>query len=149
MAHVLVRDFTTTKSTRQPKSMFFGTGLKNKNLLFNFVDEKNIFLQKSGKPWRGPYKKSPRFFQDLIELFTPTNGRVVDLTCSTGASILATRACGRHLLAFEGDSDIFEHILKPLLEKVPKEWSSKENIQDLTREDDDLSDEEMLEFECE
>jgi hypothetical protein len=44
---------------------------------------------------------------------------------------------------------MFEHILKPLLEKVLKEGSSKENIQDLTKEDDDLSDEEMLEFECE
>jgi hypothetical protein len=71
------------------------------------------------------------------------------LTCSTGASILATRACGRHLLAFEGDNDMFEHILKPFLEKVLKEGSSKENIQDLTKEDDDLSDEEMLKFKCE
>jgi hypothetical protein len=62
---------------------------------------------------------------------------------------LATRTCGRHLLAFEGDNDMFEHILKPLLEKVLKEGSSKENIQDLTQEDDNLSDEEMLEFECE
>jgi len=149
MAHVLVRNFTTTKSTRQPNSTFFGTGLKSKNLLFNFVDEKNMLLQKLGRPWRGPYKKSRRFFQDLIELFTPSNGRVVDLTCSTGASILATRACDRHLLAFEGDNDMFEHILKPLLENVLKEGSSKENIQDLTKEDDDLSDEEMLEFECE
>jgi hypothetical protein len=39
--------------------------------------------------------------------------------------------------------------VKPLLENVLKEGSSKENVQDLTREDDDLSDEEMLEFECE
>ena len=108
-----------------------------------------MLLQKSGRPWRGPYQKSPRFFQDLIELFTPSNGGVVDLTCSTGASILATRACGRHLLAFEGDNDMFEHILKLLLENVLKEGSSKENIQDFTKEDDDLSDEEMLEFECE
>ena len=80
-------------------------------------------------------------------MFTPTNERVVDLTCSTRASILATHAYGRHLFAFEVDNDMFEHILKPLLEKVPKEGSSKENIQDFTREDDDLSDEEMLEFE--
>ena len=90
-----------------------------------------------------------RFFQNLIELFTPTNGRVVDVTCSIGSSILATRTFGRHLLAIEGDNDMFEHILKPLLEKDLKERSSKENIQDLAREDDDLSDEEMLEFECE
>ena len=76
-----------------------------------------MFLQKSGRPWRGPYQKSPRFFQNLIELFTPTNERTVDLTCSTRASILVTHACGRHLLAFKGDNDIFEHILKPLLEK--------------------------------
>jgi hypothetical protein len=116
MTHVLVRDFTTTKSTRQPKSTFFGIGLKNKNLLFNFVDKKNMLLQKSGKPWRGPYQKLPRFLQDLIELFTTSNGRVVDLTCSTRASILETSACDRHLLAFEGDNDMFEHILKPLLE---------------------------------
>jgi hypothetical protein len=57
--------------------------------------------------------------------------------------------CGRHLLAFEGENDMFKHILKPLLEKILKEGSSKENIQDLTRKCDDLSDEEMLEFECE
>jgi hypothetical protein len=44
---------------------------------------------------------------------------------------------------------MFEHIWKPLLEKILKEGSSKENVQDLTREDDDLSDEEMLEFDCE
>jgi hypothetical protein len=113
------------------------------------VDEKNMLLQTSEKPWRGPYQKSPRFLQDLIELFTPSNGRVIDLTCSTRASIMTTRVCGRHLLAFEGDNDMFEHILKPLLEKVLKEGSSKENVQDITREDDDLSDEEMLEFECE
>jgi hypothetical protein len=113
------------------------------------VDERNMFLHKSGKLWRGPYKKSSRFLQNLIELFTPSNGRIVDLTCSIGAFIMATCACGRHLLAFEGDNDMFEHILKSLLEKVLKEGSSKENVQDLTREDDDLSDEEMLEFECE
>jgi hypothetical protein len=117
MAHILVRGFTTTKSTRQPKSTFFGTGLKSKNLLFNFVDERNMLLHKSGKPWRGPYKKSLHFLQDLIELLTPSNGRVVDLTCSTVASIMATHACGRHLMAFEGDNDMFEHILKPLLKR--------------------------------
>jgi hypothetical protein len=44
---------------------------------------------------------------------------------------------------------MFEHTLKPLLEKVLKEGSSKENIQGLTKEDDDLSDKEMLKFECE
>jgi hypothetical protein len=106
-------------------------------------------VRKSGKPWRGLYKKLPRFFQDLIELVTTSNGRVVDLTCSTIASIMATRACGRHLLAFEGDNDMFKQILKPFLEKILKEGSSKENIQDLTRKSDDLSDVEILEFECE
>ena len=44
---------------------------------------------------------------------------------------------------------MFEHILKSLLENALKEGSFKENIQDLTREDDELSDEEMFEFECE
>jgi hypothetical protein len=44
---------------------------------------------------------------------------------------------------------MFKHILKPLLKNILKERSSKEKIQDLTTEDDDLSDEEMLEFECE
>ena len=97
----------------------------------------------------GAHKKSPSFFQDLVELFTPTNGRVVDLTCSTGSYIMATRACGRHLFAFEGDNDMFEHILKLLLENDLIEGSCKENIQNLTKEDDDLSDEEMLECECE
>ena len=81
-----------------------------------------------------------RFFQDLIELVTPSNGRVVDLTSSTRASIMATRACGRHVLEFEGDNDIF----KSLLEKILKEGSSKENIQNLTRKCEDLSDGEML-----
>jgi hypothetical protein len=108
-----------------------------------------MLYQKSGRPWRGPYKKLSRFFQDLIELVTSSNGRVVDLTCSTIASIMTTRACGIHLLAFEGDNDMFKHIMKPLLEFFLKEGSSKENIQDLTRKGDDLSDEEMLEFECE
>jgi hypothetical protein len=70
-----------------------------------------MLIQKSERPWRGTYEKSPHFFQDLIELFTPRKGRVVDLTCSTGSSILATRACGRNLLAFEGNNDMFEHIL--------------------------------------
>ena len=59
---------------------------------------------------RGAHQKSPRFFQDLIELFTPTNGCVVDLTCSIGSSIMTTRACGKHLFAFEGENDMFEHI---------------------------------------
>jgi hypothetical protein len=143
MAHVLVRDFTTTKSTRQPKSIFFGT-------CFSILWMKETcFFKNRENLGGGPYQKSPRFLQDLIELFTPSNGRVVDLTCSTGASIMAIHACGRHLLAFEGDNDMFEHILKPLLENVLKEGSSKENVQDFTREDDNLSDEEMLEFECE
>ena len=44
---------------------------------------------------------------------------------------------------------MFKHILKPLLKKVPKEGSSKEKIQACTGEDDDLSDEETLEFDCE
>jgi hypothetical protein len=108
-----------------------------------------MLYYKSGKPWRGPYKKLPLIFQDLIELVTTSNGLVVDLTCSTIASIMATCACGRHILAFEGDNDMVKHILKPLLEKILKEESSKENIQDLTRKGDDLSDKEMLEFECE
>jgi hypothetical protein len=115
MAHDLVKDFTITKSTRQPKSTFFGTGLKSKNM---FVDENNMLLHKSGKPWRGQYKKLSSFLQDLIEFFTPSNGCIVDLKYSIGASIMATRACGRHLLAFEGNNDMFEHILKPLLENV-------------------------------
>ena len=41
-----------------------------------------------------------------------------------------------------------QHILKSLSEKDLKEGSYEENIQDLAREDDDLSDEEMLEFKC-
>ena len=98
---------------------------------------------------RRAHQNSRGHINNRRELFTPTNGRVVDLTCSTRASIMATCACGKHFLAFEGDNDMFEHILKPLLEKDLKEGSSKENIQDFTREDDDLSDEEMLEFECE
>jgi hypothetical protein len=75
-------------------------------------------------------------------LFTPTNERVVDLTCSTGSFIWITHAYDKHLLAFEGDNDMFEHILKPLLENDLKEGLSKENIQYLTGEDDDLSNEE-------
>ena len=39
--------------------------------------------------------------------------------------------------------------MKPLLKNDLKNGSSKENIQDLAKEDDDLSDEDMLEFECE
>ena len=39
--------------------------------------------------------------------------------------------------------------MRPLLENDLKGGSSKDNIQDLAREDDDLSVEDMLEFECE
>ena len=75
--------------------------IKKQNLLFNFVNEKNMLLHKSERPWKGIYKKLPHFFQDLIKLFIiPTNGRIVDLTCSTRSSIMTTRTCGRHLLAF-------------------------------------------------
>ena len=41
------------------------------------------------------------------------------------------------------------HILKSLLEKVPKVGPSKENIQDFTKKDDDLLDEGMVDFDCE
>ena len=68
------------------------------------------------KKYVGHIKNPCVFIQYLIELFTPTNRRVVDLTCFIGVSIVATRACEQHLLAFEGDSDILEHVLKPLLE---------------------------------
>ena len=78
MAHVLVRGFTTT---RQPKSTYFGIGFKKKNI-FNFVDGNNIFLYKLGRPWRGHIKNHRVFFQYLIELLTPANGRVVVLTMS-------------------------------------------------------------------
>jgi hypothetical protein len=61
MAHVLVRDFTTTKSTRQPKSTFFGTGLKSKNLLFNFVNEKTCFFI-NRENLRGGHIKNRRVF---------------------------------------------------------------------------------------
>ena len=64
--------------------------------------------------------KIAAFFQDLIESFRPTNRRIVDLTCSIGVCIVATRACGKHFFAFDGDNDMLEHILKPLLEKIPK-----------------------------
>jgi hypothetical protein len=45
MAHVLVRDFTTTKST------FFGTGLKSKNL--SFCGGKNHAYSEIGKTLEG------------------------------------------------------------------------------------------------
>ena len=57
----LGKGFYHHKFTRQPKFMFFGTGLKRKNLLFNFVDEKIMFHQKSGRSWKGPHKKSSCF----------------------------------------------------------------------------------------
>ena len=62
---------------------------------------------------------------------------------------MTTHAYDKQLLAFEGDNDMFEHILKPLLKNDLKEGLSKENIQYLIGEDDDLSNEEMLEFKSE
>ena len=95
---------------------------------------------------RGAHQNSMYVFQDHIELFTPTNGCVVDLTCFTGSSIMATRACDRqHLRVKMTCLSIYWTTFGKSFER----GSSKENIQDLTKKDDDLSDENMLEFECE
>lgn len=50
---------------------------------------------------------------------------------------MATRACGRHLFAFNGDSDIFLAHVEIILKWVPKDELFKKNIQDLI--EDDLS----------
>lgn len=66
------------------------------------------------KPLRGPHEKSDVFFQILIEMCSKEGDLVVDLSASTGASLRACRASGRHFFGIEEDSHIYNTILAPM-----------------------------------
>jgi hypothetical protein len=56
----------------------------------------------------------------------------VDLTASTGASLRACRASGRHFFGLESDSLFFDSVLKPTLkpeEQPPVSKRSRVKIQ--------------------
>jgi hypothetical protein len=61
----LGKGFYYQKIHQTTKLHFFGTALKSKNLLFNFVDEKNMLLHKSETPWRGPYQNRRIFINTI------------------------------------------------------------------------------------
>ena len=60
---------------------------------------------------------------------------------------MVVRTCGCHHLVFEGDQEIFDCVLKPILDNAPKY-----NVEGLWIEvvdDDVLLDEELISFDCE
>ena len=64
-------------------------------------------LFKNPKDLGGRLIKNRRIFSKTL-LNCVHNQIDINLTCSTGVYILATRACGKHLLVFEGDNETNE-----------------------------------------
>lgn len=91
--------------------------------LNNYVEKPA--LDDSGNLWRGPHEKSDILFQILIDMCTKPGDIVVDLSASTGASLRACRASGRHFFGLEEDTDIFMGVLKPLLKPMTKTHERK------------------------
>jgi DNA modification methylase len=60
-------------------------------------------LMPNGKPWHGAREKPSIFFQVLIEACSSEGSIVADLTASTGASLKAYQASGRHFFGLEKD----------------------------------------------
>jgi hypothetical protein len=85
------------------------------NLLFlqNIVD--SPLIMPNGVAWRGAREKSDVFLQTLIDICSHEGSIVADLTSSTGASLRASRASGRHFFGIEADSSIYNALLKPTL----------------------------------
>ncbi|KAG0566984.1 hypothetical protein KC19_7G101700 [Ceratodon purpureus] len=81
--------------------------------LTNFVE--NPATDGKGNLWRGPHEKSEVFMQVLIDMCSKPGDVVVDLAASTGASLRACRASGRHYFGIEEDTTIFDAVLQPLL----------------------------------
>lgn len=69
---------------------------------------------------RSEWQKALCFFQISMKSLSPKGGCVIDLICSTRGSLLASRACNSHLLAFQGDQEIFDIELKPIFDNAPK-----------------------------
>lgn len=91
--------------------------------LTNYVEKPA--LDDSGNLWRGPHEKSDVLFQILIDMCSKPGDLVVDLSASTGASLRACRASGRHFFGIEEDTDIYNGILKELI-KVPERKKGKQ-----------------------
>jgi hypothetical protein len=84
-------------------------------------------MTKAGELWRGSREKSDVFFQILIEACSSEGSVVADLSASTGASLRACRAYGRHFLGLERDKRIFDKLLRPFtkVDKQPPETHKK------------------------
>ena len=98
--------------------------------LTNYVEKPS--MDKRGNPWRGPHEKSCTFFQILIDMCSNPGDIVVDLSASTGASLLASRASGRHFFGIEEFSDIYDAILKPLIQPLDAQSQKKRRGMDST-----------------
>ncbi|KAG0631975.1 hypothetical protein M758_1G295400 [Ceratodon purpureus] len=70
------------------------------------------------KSLRGPHEKSDVFFQTLIDMCSKEGDIVVDLSASTGASLRACRASGRHFFGIEEDLNIFQAVLLPMAKQT-------------------------------
>ena len=53
------------------------------DILYNAVDDNNCIKGGNKKPLRGTREKSPAFMQTIIEMCSPPEGHVLDLTCNT------------------------------------------------------------------
>lgn len=58
------------------------------------------------------------------------------IVISIGASLLACRTLGRHIVALEEDSEIFKLILEPLLATSKKQQASSSTLPSEDPEDD-------------
>jgi hypothetical protein len=92
----------------------------------------NPALDMEGKPWRGPREKSDVFFQILIEACSMPGSIFADLSASTEASLKACRASGKHFFGLEADRDIYEGLLKPMLNPEVDEGWNKNFLTHLT-----------------
>lgn len=135
-------------SVRESKKWVdMGFSIKKDGMLSNFTDDTNQ-LMNGDKPWRGAREKNDHFLSIIFDTITQEGDIVMDWHASTGisclipflspcsrftqkrffkpselylpgASIAACRSSGRHIVAVERDTEIFNAVLLPLRDLEP------------------------------
>jgi hypothetical protein len=124
------------------------------DVLLNLVTKDTQLMQKT-IPWRGPRKKDPFFFQMLIKSTMLVGDIGLDFTASTGLNFVvylslilcgflawisllifhtlnvgeSIHACckaGCHIVAIEGNKEIFKFLLEPFIVEPVMEVSKKQ-----------------------
>ena len=133
---------------KSKKWVDIGFSIKKDGMLTNFTDDTNQ-LMNGDKPWRGAHEKNDHFLNIIFDTIMQEGDIVMDWHTSIGisylipffspfslslpqkrffkpsdlyllgASITACCSSGRHIIAVECDTEIFNAVLLPLRDREP------------------------------